>query len=512
MSDDMQKNKRIAKNTIMLYIRMMFSMVVSLYTSRVILHTLGVLDFGINNVVGGCVGLFVFLNDSMAGATSRFLTFELGRGDNNKLKETFSSAVLIHIFIAIIVGLLCETVGYWLLLNKLVVPVDRLFAAKCVFHFSVISMMVGIMQVPYNASIISHERMDVYAYVEIFNVCLKLLIVYLLLIGPFDKLILYSFLFFLSSLIIAMIYRIYSIRHFEECHFHFLWNREIIKSLFSFSGWDLYGNMSVMARTQGVSILLNVFFGPMMNAAAGVAVQVQNAVMAFSTNISMAIRPQVIKNYASGDIDGMITLMRNGMRFTFILMAFLSVPLMCELHFVLHLWLGLVPVHTVALGILTLMFNVIVGMNVVLAFGVHATGKIKNTSLINGTVYLLVLPLSYLAFKLSAPYWFPYLYNVIGLCVTIFSFGYTIQKYVPVFSVKKMLLIDFLKNILMFSICFLLTYGIHFFIKEEGWTRFFLSGIVSSALVLLSGYYFILPSFEREKVISILRTKICKKG
>ena len=282
----------------MLYIRMFISMIVGLYTSRIVLNVLGVEDYGIYGVVGGVVGMMSFLNASMSGATSRFLTFELGRGDNKRLADTFSSALIVHMGIALIVFVISETAGLWFMTHKLVIPVARISAAHWVFQLSIVSSMIGITQVPYNASIIAHEKMDVYAYVEILNVSLKLLIVYLLVISSFDKLILYAFLMFGVSVTIMMVYRVYCIRHFEESHFHWVWNKAIFKPLLSFSGWDLYGNACVSARFQGQAFLINMFHGLVYNAASSIATTVYGAIQGLSFNVMQAYRPQIIKQYS----------------------------------------------------------------------------------------------------------------------------------------------------------------------------------------------------------------------
>ena len=248
MTEISSNNKRIAKNTVMLYIRMGLGMVVSLYTSRVVLQTLEVEDYGIYGVVGGVVAMFSFLNSTMAGATSRFLTFEMGKGDKERLKDTFSSALIIHIGIALLVLILAETVGLWFLNNKLVIPEGRMGAAHWVFQFSVLGMFVGFTQVPYNATIIAHEKMDIYAYIELLHVFFKLGIVYLLVIGNFDKLILYALLTFVVNVIIAMIYRIYCIRHYEESKFRFIWKKDIFRPMLSFSGFNLFVNVSSIDR------------------------------------------------------------------------------------------------------------------------------------------------------------------------------------------------------------------------------------------------------------------------
>lgn len=277
-------------------------MLVSLYTSRVILNTLGVEDYGIYNVVGGVVSMFAFFNSAMSSATQRFLSFEIGKGDFVQLRKTFNATQIIHIGIAVLILILAETVGLWFVKTYLVIPVERMDAAIWVYHFSVLSFMVSIIQVPYNATIIAHERMNVYAYVSIIEVSLKLLIVFMLTWITYDKLILYGILHFGVVFLVASLYRIYTRRNFEESKFEVVKDKDLYKSLISFSGWSLFGNIAVMLRGQGVNILLNMFFGPAVNAARGIAYQVQGALFGFVTNFQMAIKPQIIKSYAIEDL------------------------------------------------------------------------------------------------------------------------------------------------------------------------------------------------------------------
>lgn len=321
----------------MLYIRMFISVIISLYTSRVVLQTLGVEDYGIYGVVGGIVAMMGFINASMSGATSRFLTFELGRGDFSRLSKTFSSALLVHIIIAVIVLVLAETVGLWFLCNKLVIPEGRMVAAHWVYQLSILSSMLAITQVPYNSSIIAHEKMDVYAYVEILNVMLKLLIVYLLVIGSFDKLILYAILMFAVSVIIIMVYRIYCIRRFEECKFRWIWDKTFLKPIISFSGWDLFGNMAVTTRQQGTNFLINMFFGVVYNAASGVASTVNGILGMFSQNILTAFRPQIIKFYSVGSVQESVNLLYNAGKFATLLMVLIAIPFSFEMEYIMKL-------------------------------------------------------------------------------------------------------------------------------------------------------------------------------
>ena len=314
-------------------------MLVSLYTSRVILNTLGVEDYGIYNVVGGVVSMFAFFNSAMSSATQRFLSDEIGKGDFVQLRKTFNATQVIHIGIAVFIFILAETVGLWFVKTYLVIPPERLEAAIWVYHFSVLSFMVSIIQVPYNATIIAHERMNVYAYVSIIEVSLKLLIVFMLRWITYDKLKLYGILHFGVVFIIAAIYRVYTRRNFEESKFEFVKDQKLYKTLISYSVWNLFGNIAGVAKGQGVNILLNIFYGPVVNAARGIAMQVQAAVNSFVSNFQMAVNPQIIKSYAADEREYMYSLVIRGSKFSFYLLFFLSLPIMIEVDQILKLWL-----------------------------------------------------------------------------------------------------------------------------------------------------------------------------
>lgn len=507
---EIANNKRIAKNTIMLYIRMIVNMVISLYTARIVLQTLGIVDYGIYGVIGGVLSMFSFFNSSMSGATSRFLTFELGRGDSEILKKTFSTAFIIHCFIAIIVTLLCESIGIWFIENKLVIPEERMDAAIWVFQFSILSMFVSVTQVPYNASVFSHERMDVYAYVEIIHSVLKLLIVYLLVIGDFDKLILYAFLQFSVSLGIALYYRFYCIRSFEECKLKWDWDKPLLKRMLSFSGWDLFGQLSVMARTQGVNMLMNMFFGPIMNAATDIATRVQHIIMQLSNNVSIASRPQIVKFYSHQEECGMIELMRNGSRITFVLMMYFSVPLIVEIQYVLSLWLGDYPEHADVICVLTLIWNLVVAMNITINYGVQATGNVKMVSFASGTLFLLVIPITYILFKITPNYWIPYVFNIVAVSVCPVFGGLTLRKYLSSYSIKKIMLVDNLRDWLALLLSLVVVYFVSNLLNE-GIVRLFVTVIASLILVSILSYYIVFPKKSRVKIETIVTSKIWKK-
>lgn len=494
-----EPTRRIAKNTAALYVRMLLSMIVTLYTSRVVLEVLGVEDYGLYNVVGGIVVLFSFLNTSMSGATARFITFELGRNTHRRLQETFTSALIIHLGIAIVTLIVAETIGLWLLKTQLTIPEGRMQAASWIYQFSILAVMVSFTQVPYNASIIAHERMSIYAYIEILNVSLKLLIVYLLTLAHCDKLILYGALILGVNIAIASIYRLYCIRQFAECRVRWQWIPSILKPMLSFSGWDLYGNMSVAARTQGINILLNIFFGTVANAAAGIAAQVQSAVGAFANNIMTAVKPQIIKSYACGEKAYMTRLIYSSSRFMYLLLLVLSLPILVDTHFVLSIWLKTVPEYTTAFCRLTLLFNFFAILSTVLVTGVHATGNIKRPSLINGTLYLSVIPLTYIAFRFGGNPVVPFVCNVLFVCVGAIINLFSLKKYVPEISVGTFFM-QVLGRVLCVSAASAILPVAILLSCDEGWLRFISIGVSSLITTLTFSYLLALNDQERSFV------------
>ena len=313
-------NKRVAKNTLFLYFRMILIMLVTLYTSRVVLSELGIKDYGIYNVVGGVVMMFSFLIYCMTSSTQRFITFELGKGDIQKLKDVFAASLNIHIMIALTVVVVAETIGLWFVNEKLVIPLDRITAANWVYQFSILAFCVNIIQVPYNAILIAYEKMNVYAYISILEAFLKLGIAYLLVVLSSDKLIVYGILVFFVQLIVSLIYQIYCKRKYNESKFRLFWNKSLYTQMAGFAGWNLLGSIAWLVRDQGINIVLNLFFGPIINAARSIASQVSNAVMGFISNFQVALNPQITKNYAIGNIQEMEKLSYLGLKFSFILL------------------------------------------------------------------------------------------------------------------------------------------------------------------------------------------------
>lgn len=498
-------NKRIAKNTLYLYLRMFISLALSLVTGRVVLQTLGVEDYGINAVVGGVIGMFGVIQVCMIGATSRFITYELGRGDERRLKDTFSTTLTLHIIIALVLFVILETIGLWMVNYKLVIPEGRMFAANCIYQFSIVSLMFGVTQTPYSSAIVAHEKMDVYAYFDILNTVLKLVIIYLLLIGNMDKLILYGLLTFCVSTLIMVLNRVYCLRHFPETHYHFIWDKSLIKPIFAFSGWDILGNVAVMARGEGITILINLFFGTALNAAAGIANTVTGAVGGFSANIIMAIKPQIIKRYADGEYEAMVKLAHEGTVLSFILMTLLTIPLISEIHFVLNLWLGIVPDYACVFTNLVLLFSIIGCFASVVMDIVHATGRIKKTSLTNGTIYILVLPVTYVAYRLGAPAWIPFAYNAFALFIGTMCNIYYMTTYIPQLKTWDYFKRTILPCVMLFLIVGFPVLLLHNYM-EEGWGRFILSIVMTIGLTTLLGYK-LLDKELKARIFSMCKRK-----
>lgn len=408
-------NKRIAKNTLLLYFRMLFLMLVSLYTSRVVLNALGVEDFGIYNVVGGVVAMFTMLSGSLSAAITRFITYELGTGNQENLKKIFSSAVTIQIGLAVVIILLAEAGGVWFLNVKMNIPEARMIAANWVFQFSILTFAINLISVPYNASIIAHERMSAFAYISILEAIGKLAIAYLITVSPIDRLIFYALLMCVVALLIRLVYGYYCKKHFAECTYHFLWNKNLLKRMFGFAGWNFIGASSAVLRDQGGNVVINLFCGPAVNAARGIAFQVNTAVHGFVTNFMTALNPQITKSYASGDREYMMTLIFQGARLSFYMLLVLSLPILVNTHYILALWLKIVPEHTVLFVQLILLFGLSESISNPLITAMLATGKIRNYQLVVGGLQLMNLPVSYLLLRMGL---FPEVVIIVAIVIS----------------------------------------------------------------------------------------------
>lgn len=395
------ENKIIAKNTTFLYFRMMLTMVISLYTSRVVLQVLGVDDYGIYQAVGGIVGFLSFINNALSTGSSRFITYGLGEGNPQKLKEIFSTTLITHICLAIVIVIIAESLGVWFLHNKLVIAPERMNAAEFVFQFSIVTAFFSITQVPYGACIIAHEKMSIYAYVSIIEVTLKLLIVYLLSIGDFDKLKLYALLLCIIQVGIIIFYRVYCIRNFKETGFQFSFNKNLYKEIISFSGWSMFANISVALNNQGILVLLNMFFSPAVVTARAISLQVNSAANQFVTNFQLAASPQIVKRYAAKDYEGSKQLLLQTTKFSFYLMLLLCLPICLGAKQLLIIWLEDVPEYTVIFLQLVIIQSLFCVFDTSFYKALYTKGRLKENALVSPTFGLIRFPIIYFLFKIG---------------------------------------------------------------------------------------------------------------
>ena len=391
-------------------------MFVSFFTARVILEALGINDFGIYNVVGGFVALFSMISGSLSAACTRFLNYTLGKNDPQQLSKVFSTELAMQLVLSIIVIIISETFGIWFLSHKMVIPTERLFAANVCFQFSIFNFCVGLLQVPYSAAIIAHERMNAFAYMSIYDVIMQLLITYLVFISPFDKLIFYGALLWLNAQIVRAIYYFYCKRNFSECEFRICYDKTLVKEIFSFSGWNFIGASSAVLRDQGNNLILNLFFGPVVNAARGIGNKIQGAVVGLVYNFITAMSPQITQSYSSGDHEYMFKLIFKGTRFAYYMMLFLSIPIIINADYILDIWLVKVPDEAVLFGQLAFIFSLISVISNPLITAQLATGNIKKYQIIVGGLQLLNVPISYICLKLGS---IPQIVLIVAICCEI---------------------------------------------------------------------------------------------
>ena len=504
--DNTSKNKKIAKNTLLLYFRLFITMIIGLFTSRVVLNTLGVSDYGVYNVVAGFVTMFSLLTGSLSAAISRFLTYNLGKGDLKKLQVVFSSSITIMIAMSVIVILLAELFGLWFLNSQLNIPGGRIEAANWVFHFAVISFAINLISVPYNASIISHERMDAYAYISILEVTLKLVIVYMLYVSPFDKLVTYSFLLLVVSIVIRCVYGVYCSKVFAECHYSFVFDKSLLKEMGSFAGWNLMGSGAYLFNTQGVNIVTNIFFSVTTNAARGIANQVEGIAKQFVTNFTTAINPQITKSYATGDINYMHSLICRGAKFSYLLMLFFVVPFMFETETIMRLWLKTYPPEAplfLRLSMIGTMFDMLGNST---ANAAWATGNIKKYYIIIGTVGSLVFPISWICFLFGAPAYSSYIvFAVIYIAVMVLKV-YIIKDLVS--FPPRLFYSDVLKPIILTTIMAFIIPEVLYSLITESLFRTILVVLFSLISVGISCYLFGLSGFERNRINNVITARI----
>ena len=500
-------NKTIAKNTIFLYFRMMVTMLVTLYTSRVVLQVLGVEDFGLYAVVGGVVGMLSFLNSTLSGGSSRFLTFELGTGNVHKLQKTFSTLLNMHIILAIIIIVLAETVGLWFVYNKAGIPPERMNAAVWVFHISVLTAVISMIQVPYNASIIAHEKMKVFAYISIVEVSLKLGVVYLLKFGNLDKLVFYAILICIVTICIALFYCFYCRMNYKETHYKLILDKEILKSVGSFSGWNLLGNASYTLTSQGTNIIINMFFSPAVVTARAIAVQVDMAAMQFVQNFRTAANPQIIKKYAAEDYDGSKQLLIDSTKFSFFLMLLLGLPIILLAEPLLQLWLGQVPEYSVIFLKLIVIESLFTVFSISFNAALYAKGQMKENALITPLFGFIRFPVTYFLFKAGfSPVVLSYAgiisYALLGLLVK----PILVCKIVD-YSFRDMLSI-FIPCLKVSLIAFPAPMIVNYYYSDNNLLCFVVIALVSVLCVAASVFYFGINGEMRRRLIEYAKQQI----
>lgn len=507
MHTEQDNNRRIAKNTLYMYFRMFVILLVGLYTSRVVLNTLGVSDYGVFNVMGGIIGMLTYVNTLLSGGTARFLTADLGRGDMNRLKTTFSMANLLAVSAAIIILLLGETVGLWFMSNKLNIDANRMDAALWVYQCALLSCCLSVLQTPFVASIISHEKMSIYAYMSIFDCVMKLAIVFFLKLFDFDKLILYALLIFAVNLMNFLIYRIICLKSFEECSMKLRFDRSRFKEMMTFSGWNMLGAFASVLNNYGLNILLNIFFGTVVNAARGIALQISHYVSQFYSNFQISAKPQVIKYYAQGNIVGMSALIINTSKYCGFMLMCIIIPLFFNIDGILMLWLGQNPEYTawfVRIIMLQIMFQ---STDYPVGMGIHAVGKMKLPNITSSIFYLSVFPVSYLLFTMGVG---PLVGYCVYLCFTPFILMcdlLILRKYSG-FSIRVFVYQVLFPLLKYAAICSILPFFLNYFWPSLDWGPTIIKTVVSVLTVAGMIFTFALPDNMRKKVTCFITSKL----
>lgn len=504
-----ENNKRIAKNTLLLYARMFFSILVGLYTSRVVLQALGVSDYGIYNVVGGVVTMTSFINAGLSAASQRFISFALGKGDLKNLNRVFSTSVTIHITIAIIIVIIAETLGLWFVNTQLNIATERMVAANWVYQFSIFTFFFSIINVPYNACIIAHEHMNAFAYISILEVMLKLIMAFLLMISGFDKLIIYGGYLLFVAFFIWVVYGIYCKRHFEECIYHIYFDKKLFREIFFFSLWSMFGNLGFVARDQGSNIIINIFCGTVVNGARGIGLQVMGIVAGFCNNFVMAINPQITKTYAKGDIDTNRKIVMSGCRISFFLLSIISIPVIINARYVLQLWLGQTPEFADMFIIYSLIAALLYSMSQPITIAIQATGKVMAFQLGVCIILFLELPMVWAILKMGLPPYMAMLPTILTNFISIFFRFYLIKRYIPSYSWKDYIVSVLARCLVIFIVCVTLS----FLIKQNFTNTFpnllltsFISLLISCVIIYIVG----LAKAERELVNNMLLSAIQK--
>ena len=435
MAETLINNRQIAKNTIVLYIRMIVVLFIGLYSSRVILNSLGVVDYGIYNVVGSMVVLFSYMDSALSQSATRFYSYDLPNGIE-RVKVVFNTSLIIQLAFALFILLLAETLGLWLVNNKLVIPSDRICAANWVFQFSVVSTVVTILSAPFNASITSHERMSVYAALSIIEAVLKLTVALLISKSPIDRLVFYGFGLLVISFVVFVMKTAYCRCRFEEIKIERKFSKPLFKKMVSFVGWNFFGATAGMSVGQGLNFIINIFFGPAINAARGIAFQVQGAINQFVTNINTAVNPQIVKRYSVGEIESMFRLVFFASKVSFLLLLFISMPIIVDAPYILEIWLKEVPDQAVLFTRLMLIYMLTIAVVYSVNMSAQASGRIKGVQIAEGTIILMNIPVVLILFYMGMPAYISFL-SMIFFSIIAFVARLIILSKIINFPVKK---------------------------------------------------------------------------
>ncbi len=503
-------SKRIAKNTIMLYIRMIIATLVGLYTTRVVLEVLGVTDYGIYTVVGGVTAFLGFIKSSLSSSTSRFYSFEMGGGDFLRLKKLFSTSLLLHIFFGLVILLLFETIGYWFLDTKLSIPADRMAAAKWVYQCSIITSVLTFVQVPYNAAIVSHEDMGVFAYIELLNVGLKLLIVYLLEIGNFDKLELYATLSLAVTLIISWIYLGYSWKHYPETHTSLKFDRLLSKKMLGFSFWQMFSSFSMSLKTQGQNFLMNIYYGVRLNASLGISSMLYGTLTSLSYNMLAAFQPPIYKAYAAGEEKEFNILVGSASMMCTLILAVVTVPFLLNVNFILNLWLKNVPQYVNEICAIALIFNGVGISNSVVTLAINATGKNRNRTLITGCSFLIGFFILWGTLWLKLPLVWAFIAFYAGTPLMFVGNLILVKRQIPFLRIRENLK-PVLKIWGISVLVYVLVYIFKYFTGLDSWWWLFTSTLLSIPLFGFSAYWLVLNDTQRGQAIVFLRSKVLRR-
>ena len=500
-----ENNKRIAKNTLVLYMRMLAMMILGIFTSRVTINALGVSDYGVNNVVAGFVSMLGFFNSILAGGSTRFITFYLGKGDLGRLREVFSACMTLHVIMALLVLIGGETIGLWFVNYQLNIDPDRMVAANWVYQFAILSACFSITQTPYTAEIMAHEKMSAFAWMVIFDVVVKLLLVALLLYVPTDKLILYSAFMLVVSIIDIAIARIYCHVKFEECSFKLGFDKPLYKEMATYTGWNTISAVAFMSHNQGINILLNLFYGTVVNASRGIAFTVSGYVTNFISNFQSAANPQIVKYHAAGDDAQMNELIHNVAKYSTYLFLLIGIPVVIETEYLIKLWLGNVPPYVVAFVRLTLLQTLIFGMDFSVGRGIHAIGRMKVANLVSCSAYMMILPLSYLCMHFGAGPVAAYVMVVAMYPFALLSDLLILRSYSN-FNVKKFFMEVVFRSSLMMAIIVIIPLLLYFNL-EVGFVRLITVGFSSVTMTIIVIFFLGLNQIERQRVLDFVKKK-----